>query len=72
MTDEVFDGIYSGSKKHDPDRGQVLERAWHVGVEKIIITVGTVLDCDKAFKIADADGKNHKIRSSLIALAALR
>lgn len=57
MTDEVFDGIYNGNKKHDPDRGQVLERAWHIGVEKIIITVGTMLDCAPAYKIAATDGK---------------
>lgn len=57
MTDEVFDGVYTGSKKHDPDRKQVLERAWQVGVEKIILTVGTIFDCDPAFKIANTDGE---------------
>lgn len=57
MTDEVFDGVYSGTKKHDPDRTQVLDRAWHVGVEKIIITVGTIFDCEPAFKIAATDGE---------------
>lgn len=57
MTDDVFNGVYSGSKKHDPDRGQVLDRAWQIGVEKIIITVGTIFDCDPAFKIAATDGE---------------
>lgn len=59
LTDEMFDGVYNGTKKHDPDRTQVLERAWHVGVEKIIITVGTIFDCEPAFKIAATDGKIH-------------
>lgn len=59
MTDEVFDGIYSGSKKHDPDRKDVLQRAWHVGVEKIIITVGTIFECEPAFKIAATDGESR-------------
>lgn len=59
LTDEMFDGIYNGSKKHDPDRSQVLDRAWHVGVEKIIITVGTIFDCEPAFKIAATDGELH-------------
>lgn len=56
LTDEVFDGVYSGSKKHDPDRAQVLERAWQIGVERIILTVGTIFDCEPAFKIAATDG----------------
>jgi TatD DNase family protein len=57
LTDEVFDGVYSGSKKHDPDRAQVLERAWQIGVEKIIITVGTIFDCAPASKICELDGE---------------
>lgn len=57
MTDEMFEGVYNGSRKHDPDRSQVLERAWHVGVEKLIITVGTIFECAPAFKIAATDGE---------------
>jgi TatD DNase family protein len=59
LTDEVFDGIYSGSRKHDADRQQVLDRAYQIGVEKIILTVGTIFDCEPAFKIASNDGKFH-------------
>lgn len=55
MTDEVFDGRYSGSRKHDADRGQVLEKAWNVGMQKIILTIGTIFDCEPAFKIAATD-----------------
>lgn len=55
MTDEVFDGRYSGSRKHDADRQQVLDKAWHMGMEKIILTVGTIFDCEPAFKIAKTD-----------------
>lgn len=61
LTDEMFNGIYNGSKKHDPDRSQVLDRAWHVGVEKIIITVGTIFDCEPAFKIAATDGEQRHL-----------
>lgn len=57
LMDECFDGIYSGSKKHDPDRGQVLQRAYQIGVQKIILTVGTIFDFESAFKIAASDGK---------------
>jgi len=57
LTDDVYNGVYSGTKKHDPDRKIVLERAWHVGVEKIIITVGSIVELENAKKIAATDGK---------------
>jgi TatD DNase family protein len=58
LTDEVFDGRYSGSRKHDADRQQVLEKAWHVGVEKIIVTVGSLVsDCEQALKIIQDDDR---------------
>jgi TatD DNase family protein len=57
LTDEVFDGRYSGSRKHDADRQQVLDKAWNVGVEKIILTVGSILEIDPALKIADNDDR---------------
>lgn len=57
MTDEVFDGRYNGSRKHDADRQQVLDKAWNVGVEKIILTVGTIFDCEPAFKLAENEDK---------------
>jgi TatD DNase family protein len=55
LTDEVFDGRYNGSRKHDVDRQQVLDKAWNVGVQKIILTVGTIFDCEPALKIANTD-----------------
>lgn len=38
FTDEVYDGVYRGKVKHPSDRKEVLERAWNVGVSKIMIT----------------------------------
>lgn len=55
LTDEMFDGRYNGSRKHDPDRTQVLEKAWNIGMQKIILTVGTIFDCEPAFKITETD-----------------
>lgn len=57
LTDEMFDGMYNGSRKHDADRKDVLERAWNIGVQKIVLTVGTIFDFPSAFKIANSDGK---------------
>lgn len=51
----MFDGIYNGSRKHDPDRKDVLDRAWNIGVQKIVLTVGTIFDFPSAFKIANSD-----------------
>lgn len=61
LTDEVFDGIYNGSRKHDSDRQQVMDRAFQMGVQKIIITVGTIFDCEPAFKLAENDGESHSL-----------
>lgn len=57
LTDSMFSGVYSGSKKHPDDLDLVLKRAWQQGLQKIIITVGTLSEADKALKIANKDGK---------------
>ncbi|CAO1403249.1 unnamed protein product [Diamesa serratosioi] len=51
----MFDGMYNGARKHDADRKDVLERAWNIGVQKIVLTVGTIFDFPSAFKIANSD-----------------
>ena len=42
LTDDMFQGIYRGSRKHDADLPDVLQRAWSAGVARIMIT-GTSL-----------------------------
>lgn len=56
LTDSMFGGIHNGSQKHDPDLNIVLDRAWNSGLEKIIITVGSVSETSEAAKIAQKDG----------------
>lgn len=56
LTDGMFRGIYNGSQKHPNDLDTVLKRSWTTGLEKIIITVGTITDIDEAAKIAQTDG----------------
>ncbi|RZC32284.1 deoxyribonuclease TATDN1, partial [Asbolus verrucosus] len=34
----MYSGIYNGTKKHQEDLEQVLQRSWEAGMEKIIIT----------------------------------
>jgi TatD DNase family protein len=52
LTDPMYNGIYHGSKKHEPDLKDVLERARENGVDKIIITGGSVEDSKQALELA--------------------
>lgn len=58
LTDGMFRGIYNGTQKHPDDLDIVLERSWNTGLEKIIITVGTITDTEDVAKIAQKDGIN--------------
>ncbi|XP_053674888.1 deoxyribonuclease TATDN1 [Anopheles nili] len=55
LTDPMYQGIYNGSAKHEPDLPHVLQRGWNGGLDKIIITVGTVFDCAPTFDILGTD-----------------
>lgn len=56
LTDPMFQGIYNNSAKHPADYNNVLQRAWQSGMDKIILTVGTVTEADEALKLASEDG----------------
>ncbi len=52
----MYQGIYNGIRKHEPDLQNVLERSVKNGLEKLIIT-GTSLEHSKlALKIAENNG----------------
>uniref|UniRef100_A0A336LMU6 Deoxyribonuclease TATDN1 n=1 Tax=Culicoides sonorensis TaxID=179676 RepID=A0A336LMU6_CULSO len=55
LTDSMFQGIYNGSQKHPDDLNFVLERAWNIGVENIIVTVGSKSDLPRAKEIVELD-----------------
>jgi TatD DNase family protein len=56
LTDAVYKGIYHGSKKHEADLEVVLERAWNIGMQKIIITGGSLEESREALQLADTHG----------------
>lgn len=58
LTDDMYKGIYNGSKKHEPDVGKVLERAWAAGLEKIFVTAGNVEEAGRAADFCKGNGKN--------------
>lgn len=57
LTDEMYQGSYHGSKKHEPDLDVVLKRAWSGGMDKMIITGGSLEDSKKALDLARSDCK---------------
>ncbi|RUP48915.1 hypothetical protein BC936DRAFT_143656 [Jimgerdemannia flammicorona] len=56
LTDPVFRGIYRGKRRHADDLEHVLQRATVAGVEKMIITAGSVTESEQALEIAKAHG----------------
>lgn len=56
LTDGMFRGLYNGSQKHPDDLDIVLQRAWRSGLDKIIVTVGSINDHGDAIKLVQKDG----------------
>lgn len=56
LTDPMYQGIYNGIQKHQPDLDNVLERSWNNNLSKIIITAGSLEESKKALEIAKTDG----------------
>ncbi|KZC13649.1 PREDICTED: putative deoxyribonuclease TATDN1 [Dufourea novaeangliae] len=55
LTDPMFQGIYHGSQKHQPDLDKVLERSWNNDLSKIIITAGNIEESKKALELSRTD-----------------
>ena len=56
LTDTMYSGMYHGTKKHEPDLEDVLERAFNNGLDKIMITGGSLEDSKKALELANTNG----------------
>eukprot|EP00040_Diaphanoeca_grandis_P007597 m.41552 g.41552 ORF g.41552 m.41552 type:complete len:392 (+) comp18852_c0_seq1:84-1259(+) len=52
LTDPRYQGVYRDKVVHAPDFDAVLQRSWNVGLEKIIVTGGSVIDCKKGLLLA--------------------
>ncbi|CAM6094856.1 unnamed protein product [Calypogeia fissa] len=57
LTDGMFRGMYNGKQYHAADIGTVLKRAWDAGVDRIIVTGGSLLESKEALALADTDGR---------------
>ncbi|KAK7848504.1 putative deoxyribonuclease tatdn1 [Quercus suber] len=56
-TDGMFKGIYNGKQCHVSDIAVVLSRAWSAGVDRIIVTGGSLEESKEALAIAETDGR---------------
>ena len=57
MLSEMFDGVYRGKKKHQPDVNAVLERAWEAQIDRLIVTAGSLEESREAIRFAEAHGE---------------
>uniref|UniRef100_A0A7N0V5E6 Uncharacterized protein n=2 Tax=Kalanchoe fedtschenkoi TaxID=63787 RepID=A0A7N0V5E6_KALFE len=57
FTDGMFKGIYNGKQYHKGDIAAVLSRAWSSGVDRIIVTGGSLEESKEALAIAETDGR---------------
>ncbi|XP_028119446.1 putative deoxyribonuclease TATDN1 isoform X2 [Camellia sinensis] len=57
FTDNMFRGIYNGKQCHIPDIAAVLTRAWSAGVDRIIVTGGSLEESKEALAIAETDAR---------------
>ncbi|KAI8562884.1 hypothetical protein RHMOL_Rhmol03G0070000 [Rhododendron molle] len=55
FTDGMFKGLYHGKQCHKPDIAAVLSRAWSAGVDRIIVTGGSLEESKEALAIAETD-----------------
>lgn len=63
----MYSGMYNGSKRHEIDLQQVLNRSWSVGLSKIFITGGNLEESKKALELAQLDGNSFVfIQNTLI------
>lgn len=51
----MYSGVYHDKTCHEPDAAAVLQRAWNAGVEKIIITAGTLQEAKDALEFSQRD-----------------
>lgn len=69
LADGMFQGVYNNSQKHPNDLNTVLDRSWQRGLDKIIITVGTINDIPETVKIAEQDGTFRRKNQSIMLIS---
>ncbi|XP_002987836.2 putative deoxyribonuclease TATDN1 [Selaginella moellendorffii] len=57
LSDDMFKGMYNGKQYHPADLPMVLSRAWNAGVDRIIVTGGSLEESKQALEIAQTDDR---------------
>ncbi|GIL89036.1 hypothetical protein Vretifemale_16884 [Volvox reticuliferus] len=57
LLDDMYDGKYNDKQYHPPDLMSVLDRAWVAGLERLIITAGSLKEAQKALELAKTDDR---------------
>ena len=52
----MYNGVYHGRQCHNKDLDVVLERAWAKGMDKMIVTAGSLAEVGKAIELCQCDG----------------
>eukprot|EP01084_Bolivina_argentea_P089063 160784_1 len=55
LLDGMYQGLYNGKRKHNPDLTNVLNRAWSIGLTHIIVTAGNLQEAKDALKFVECD-----------------
>ena len=71
LTDDVFRGLYRGKQAHPSDVESVIGRARSIGMDKMIITAGTVEDAREAVQLAKTSDMVWSFRSLIRILTLL-
>ena len=72
LTDSMYRGVYHGSKKHEVDLKDVVERAWNMGMQKMIITGGSLKDSKEALHISHTHGLSLTCSALLLSVFYVR
>ncbi|KAL6145452.1 hypothetical protein ACLB2K_056139 [Fragaria x ananassa] len=70
FTDGMFKGLYNGKQCHVSDIATVLSRAWASGVDRIIVTGGSLEESKEALTIAQTHGLSSLSLFCLLSLYA--
>ena len=57
LLDDMYQGTYRGKPRHEADLDNVLQRAWDGGLERIVVTAGSLEESKRAVELARRDSR---------------